>query len=215
MPDSPAATLELLAPGARRRPVRPRDAASLIVLRRAPGGLEILMGTRGSRARFMPNRLVFPGGAVDRADYRAKAATPLAPRTREHLERGARPRLAHALAIAAARELEEESGLSLGSPPHLDGLHYLCRAITAPDSPIRFSARFLVIDAERVAGTLGGSGELDNLRFYGLEEALGMDLVSITREVLGELRHWLALGEAGRLDRPHLRIRRTRGWHLE
>jgi len=212
LPDSP---LDLLAPKSRQRPVRPRHAASLIVLRHAPGGLEILMGTRGAKARFMPNRLVFPGGAVDRADYRAKSATPLPPHTSDHLQRGAPPRLARALAIAAARELEEETGFTLGHPPHLDGLHYLCRAITPPNSPIRFSARFLVVDAERLSGTLGGSGELENLRFYGLDEALGMDLISITREILDELQAWLALGEPERIARPHVRIRRTAKWHLE
>ncbi len=213
MPD--VTPLDLLAPKARHRPVRPRHAASLIVLRHAADGLEILMGTRGRKARFMPNRLVFPGGAVDRADYRARSATPLSPGTRDHLERGAPPRLAHALGIAAARELQEETGLTLGHPPHLDGLFYLCRAITPPDSPIRFSARFFVVDADRLSGTLGGSGELDNLRFYGLEEALSMNLVSITREVLDELQAWLALGEPERANRPHVRIRRTHRWHLE
>ncbi len=185
------------------------------MLRHTPSGLEILMGTRGSRARFMPNRLVFPGGAVDRADYHARAATPLTPQTADHLQRGAAPRLAHAIAIAAARELEEETGLTLGHPPRLDSLHYLCRAITPPDSPIRFSARFLVVDADRLSGRLGGSGELENLGFYGLDEALSMDLISITREVLDELRHWLAMPEPDRLSRPHVRIRRTARWHLE
>ncbi len=213
MPD--ATPLDLLAPKARQRRIRPRHAASLIVLRHDPDGLALLMGTRGSKARFMPNRLVFPGGAVDRGDYRAKAATPLSPQTRDHIERGAAPRLAHAIGIAAARELEEETGLTLGRPPHLDGLHYLCRAITPPDSPIRFSARFLVVDADRLSGSLAGSGELGNLRFYGLQEALAMDLVSITREVLGELQEWLALGEPERLARPQVRIRRTARWHLE
>jgi 8-oxo-dGTP pyrophosphatase MutT (NUDIX family) len=195
--------------------VRPRHAASLIVLRQAISGFEVLMGTRGAKARFMPNRLVFPGGAVDPADYRARAAAPLRPHTLDYLTRGATPRLAHALAIAAARELEEETGLTLGHPPHLDGLHYLCRAITPPNSPIRFSARFFIVDAARISGRLGGSGELENLRFYALEEALGMDLISITREILGELEEWLAMSEHDRLHRPHVKIRRTARWHLE
>ena len=63
------------------------------------------------------------------------------------LAKGAKPRLAQALAVAAARELEEETGLSLGSPPDLSGLDYLCRAITPPESPIRFNARFFIVDA--------------------------------------------------------------------
>ena len=85
MPD----TAPRLTPSCRsgnRRPapprVRARHAASLVVLRRrASGEPEVLMGMRGATHRFMPNRLVFPGGAVDRADLTAPAATPLSPHT--------------------------------------------------------------------------------------------------------------------------------------
>jgi len=56
-------------------PVVPRDAASLLVLRATPAGPDVLMGLRGAGHRFMPNRLVFPGGAVDRADLDAPSAT--------------------------------------------------------------------------------------------------------------------------------------------
>ena len=52
-----------------------RHAASLILWRPGPDGIEVLMGMRGAGHRFMPNRLVFPGGAVDQADRRAQAAT--------------------------------------------------------------------------------------------------------------------------------------------
>lgn len=184
-------------------------------MREQAGSLELLMGTRGARARFMPNRLVFPGGGVERGDYRTQPATPLRPQVLDHLTRGAPQRLARALAAAVTRELEEETGLSLGSPPQFDALDYLCRAITPPSSPIRYSARFFVVRADRLSGTLGGSGELEALRYYPLEEALAMDLISITREVLAELQDWLALNEHDRLHRPHVRIRRTARWHLE
>ena len=46
--------------------VRPRHAASLIVYRGESDEVSMLMGMRGAKHRFMPNRLVFPGGAVDR-----------------------------------------------------------------------------------------------------------------------------------------------------
>ena len=82
--------------------------------------------------------------------------------------------MAYGLAICAARELREETGLTLGEPPDLDGLHYLARAVTPPKLPIRFNARFLVVHEDRVSGTLGGDGELDNLRYYGLTEALAL-----------------------------------------
>ena len=52
-------------------PVRPRDAASLVILRQRKGGTEVLLGRRASRHRFMPNVFVFPGGRVDNADRNA------------------------------------------------------------------------------------------------------------------------------------------------
>ena len=110
-----------------------RHAASLLVLRSGgASGAAVLMGMRGAGHRFMPNRLVFPGGAVDRADLRTIPASPLPPAAAGALQRAANPALAAALGIAAARELAEEAGLSLGAPPALDGMHYLCRAVTPP-----------------------------------------------------------------------------------
>src|ERR1700712_2371646 len=92
----------------------------------------MLMGMRGAKHRFMPNRLVFPGGRVDRADLTAPFATPLSPATAKALRKNPSARLAPALAIASARELLEETGLSIGIPPHLDALYYLARAVTPP-----------------------------------------------------------------------------------
>jgi 8-oxo-dGTP pyrophosphatase MutT (NUDIX family) len=178
-------------------PVTPRPAASLVVLRQT-NGPEVLMGMRGAKHRFMPNRLVYPGGAVDEADHTAPHATPLRPDVQRRLEKSASPSLARALAIAAARELFEETGLSLGSPPALDGLDYLCRAVTPPGSPVRFDAHFMVVDAGRVSGTLAGSGELEDLRWFGVEEALALDIAIPTRGVLERLRRWMAMTEAER-----------------
>jgi 8-oxo-dGTP pyrophosphatase MutT (NUDIX family) len=94
--------------------VRARHAASLIVYRMNRDEPEMLMGMRGKRHVFMPNRLVFPGGRVDAADLSARCATPLAPHTERHLRKQANQKLAHGLGVAAARELWEETGLSLG-----------------------------------------------------------------------------------------------------
>src|SRR5260370_6915565 len=54
----------------RARPaiVRPRDAASLILLRGAGRDLELLAGRRPGHVKFMPGVYVFPGGAIDRED---------------------------------------------------------------------------------------------------------------------------------------------------
>ena len=73
-------------------PVTPRPAASLLVLQGdAP---LVLMGMRGAKHKFMPNRLVFPGGAVDPADHEAPVASPLSPHVLARLEHAATPALA-------------------------------------------------------------------------------------------------------------------------
>ena len=199
----------------RRKPVKPRDAASLIIVRPGASGPEVLMGMRGARHRFMPNRLVFPGGRVDPLDSRGRFARPLRPDTRAHLEKQATPGRAQAIAIAVARELDEETGLSLGAPPDLDGLSYLLRAVTPPVMPMRFNARFLVVDADRVSGTLAGSGELENLRYYAVAEALALDLADITQMVLENLLAYLSLTPAQRIARTLTPLYRYRGWTLE
>lgn len=198
-----------------RRPVFARHAASLIVLRSGPLGPEVLMGLRGAGHRFMPNRLVFPGGAVDPGD----AFEPASAEPREDvlaaLGRAARPRLARALVAAAARELEEETGLTLGAPPRLDVIDYLCRAVTPPTAPMRFNARFLVVDAAATQGDIGGSGELESVRFYPMSEALAVELALVTREVLERLQTWLSLPVPLRRERPNTDVFKERRWRLE
>ena len=162
------------------------------------------MGLRHARHRFMPHVLVFPGGRVDRADHRAPASSELRPFSRACLERRASPGLARALGVAAARELLEETGLALGRLdeirllPDLGALDYLCRAVTPAALPIRFNARFLVAPAEAASGALRGSGELEELRFFALEETSKHRVATITAKILAEFRAWLAMSPAER-----------------
>src|SRR3546814_11957425 len=58
----------------RPSPVRPQDAASLILLRRGPGGPEVLMGRRAGGHRFLPNVYAFPGGRLGSSD---RSETPI------------------------------------------------------------------------------------------------------------------------------------------
>ena len=194
------------------RAVRARHAASLIVLR---PDRTMLMGLRGAGHKFMPNKLVFPGGAVDRGDATAPAGSEMAPHVAAMVEKGAKPRLARAIAMAAARELDEETALTLGSPPDLSALDYLGRAITPPVSPIRFDARFFVVPAEAVKGDLAGSGELEDLQWMGIEAALALDLARPTRAVIGLLQDWLAMSPAERAGRRQTPVMRNRKWLSE
>lgn len=211
MPKPPRYRPEEFTAAAEPRPdraARPKDAASLLLWRPTRKGAEVLMGVRSARHRFMPNRLVFPGGRVDAADRAAPAARPLPQATRAALEHRASPRLAHGLGIAALRELAEETGLSLaadtprGPLPDLGHLAYLCRALTPTLSPVRFNARFLIAPGEAASGTLGGSGELEHLGWYPLDGPLPHEPALITARVLEEFRAWLALPPEARDSRP-------------
>ena len=53
---------------AEQKPVTPRPAASLLLVRDGEQGLEVLMTTRHAAAGFAAGALVFPGGKVDDGD---------------------------------------------------------------------------------------------------------------------------------------------------
>src|SRR5262245_31972812 len=65
--------------------VRPKDAATLILVDRAGRVPKVLLGKRHHGHKFMPGKFVFPGGRVDPADRRMPAARPLDPSTEAHL----------------------------------------------------------------------------------------------------------------------------------
>lgn len=93
-----------------------RDAATVIVVRDRATDPAVLMGQRGSKAAFMPNKFVFPGGAVDPGDATIPLAQPIPAPCRHRLSDEATTGLAPALTAAAIRELWEETGLVLGRP---------------------------------------------------------------------------------------------------
>lgn len=193
--------------GRARRPVKPRHAASLLLWREGPEGPELLMGRRHPALRFMPDVMVFPGGRVDPADARAPALTELRPEALHGLSRVGDARIARACAIAAVRELHEETALVLGELrgphvlPDLAALDYLCRAVTPADRPIRFNARFVVARAEAAHGRIHGSGELGELDFYSPEAAKRARMAGITAMILAEFLRWHALPESQRAGR--------------
>jgi 8-oxo-dGTP pyrophosphatase MutT (NUDIX family) len=166
------------------KPVRPRHAASLILLRRSVAGPQVLMGRRPTKSRFAPDVFVFPGGRVDAADYDQPVASPLAEACVRRT--GADPRLAAALATAALRETAEETGLTL--PPDHGPLTLAARAITPTISPVRFHARFFAIDADHASGEAADSSELENLAWRSFDESLTLPLYDITEAVLRTLQ---------------------------
>lgn len=186
-----------------------RHAATVIILRQMADGPAVLMGQRGAKAAFMPNKFVFPGGAVDAGDTAIPLARPLAEPCATRLTEDSDPALANALAAAAIRELWEEAGLRLstqknwdapsdwdgfaegGHAPDASALRFFFRAITPPGKPRRFDARFFLISAEALSGDLddfaAASDELSHLQWVPLATARSFDLPFITEVVLAEL----------------------------
>ena len=102
--------------GAGDKRVRPRDAATLIIVRRDAAKPRLLMGRRNGGHDFMPDKWVFPGGRIDRSDFHAPYATDLRPEVATRLEKTAPPARARAIALSAIRETFEEAGLLLAKP---------------------------------------------------------------------------------------------------
>ncbi len=218
---------EMLVESERNEPVfptiRPRNAATLIILDRTGAHPKVLMGRRHAGHRFMPGKFVFPGGRIETNDRFMTPVNDLHPVVGEKLlTRTVRPAVSRgrALALAAIRETFEETGLLLGRKldapakrtpqgpwsdfaghgvtPDLEPLRFIARAITPPGRPKRFDTRFFAVDAsqiaERIDGVVTADTELTELVWVEIEEARQLDLPSITTVVLKELEQRTALG---------------------
>ncbi len=206
------ASMETKAP-----PLRPRDAATLLLLDRQDGAFRVLMGRRHSSHVFMPGKFVFPGGRTDPGDGRVPVAHGLHPAEEAKLTvRATRttPMRARAIALSAIRETYEEAGLLIGSKaafstsrpdwqgfaehgvmPSLQGLRFVARAVTPPGRVRRFDTRFLAAFRDDVAVELpqgGPTNELEELVWLPLDEARQADVPAITRTILEEVQKRLA-----------------------
>ncbi len=93
--------------------VEVKDAASVILIRNRKTSPSVLMGQRGKNAAFMPNKFVFPGGAVEETDFQINSFKPLNVTCRARMAYECNGSLVHALTNAAIRELFEETGIIL------------------------------------------------------------------------------------------------------
>jgi 8-oxo-dGTP pyrophosphatase MutT (NUDIX family) len=152
------------------------------------------MGQRGAAAAFMPSKYVFPGGAVDPSDHADRL--PLTPTCSARLAQHAAGVGAPALVGAAMRELSEETGLSFDPSGRM---RFVFRAITPPGRSRRFDARFLLAPAEHATGDTeafsGAGGELSHLHWIALGQARRLDLPFITEVVLAEVALLLSGGD--------------------
>ncbi|MBB3935346.1 NUDIX domain-containing protein [Aureimonas phyllosphaerae] len=222
------------------RRVRPKDAASLLVYDSVKGEIRFLMGVRAASHLFMPGHLVFPGGRLEASDMALARHLAVDAAVATRLMAGSpKPRItchAAALALAAIRETQEETGLlvaELGRPlampagwepfaaagavPTPRALMPLARAITPPGLPRRFDARFFLVSADRLLDrrlpARPPTDEFDTVIWVGPEQLKNFRVAEITARVLDAAFRRL---EAGTQDDPWAPIpffRRRRGEH--
>jgi 8-oxo-dGTP pyrophosphatase MutT (NUDIX family) len=150
-----------------------RQAASVILLRDAPAGPEVLLVQRNPEQRFMGGVWVFPGGALHADDT-------------DHVDAG-------------VRELEEEAGIAL---PDRDALVPFSRWITPPEVRMRFDTRFFAARAPEGAEATADGSECVAARWLRPEEALAahdrdeLTLVLPTIRQLEELSPFASVAQA-------------------
>ena len=167
-----------------REPVTPRPAATVLLLRDAPGGYEVLMTRRSMTASFAPGAFVFPGGALDKSDGSDLAESLSLSRPTQHKEQ-------KAFTVAAIREACEELSVllatradgssagaaeiaamsrsrdadfladieRLGLKMAVDEVYFLCHWITDRDLPKRFDARFFAARMPKGQEPVADEGE--------------------------------------------------------
>ncbi|MDQ3645900.1 MAG: MBL fold metallo-hydrolase [Actinomycetota bacterium] len=179
--------------------LEPRPAATLVILRDGPGGLEVLVTTRPKHLRFMGGAVVFPGGAVASADRdpRWEAASARPPQQAAALL-GSEPIAAHAALVCALRESFEEVGFVIGTGPldrltradardpvtflerclelgivlGTDALVSAGRWVTPLGAPVRFDARFFLVGAPAGWEPLPDPEEVEACRWVTPAEVL-------------------------------------------
>ncbi len=119
---------QLLHPPRPAAPLRP--AATVLLLRDGPDGVEVLMTRRSLTASFAPGAYVFPGGGIDAADAQCFDTVARRPTQTD---------LRLTQAIAAIRESFEELGVLLAR--RADGTWATAEDITALDRKAPFAAQ--------------------------------------------------------------------------
>jgi 8-oxo-dGTP pyrophosphatase MutT (NUDIX family) len=180
------------------------DAAALILIDRSAGGNRVLLGRRASRHAFMPDLYVFPGGRRDPRDHSLPFAGDLHPLVAEKLLSAARRKMttsgARALALAALRELAEETSLQISAAAkdassgiaaaELSGLRYVARAITPPGHPRRYDTRFFLTFTDEAGidpSHIRDSQELLDLQWLDMSDISCLNMPEITRIILGDV----------------------------
>lgn len=128
-------------------PTRPRDAATVILVRGGDESLEVLLVKRNPAQRFMGGAWVFPGGAVDAGDVE-----------------GDQPHR-----LAGIREVAEEAGIALPGP---EALVPYSRWVTPAQIKIRFDTLFYLAELPDGEEAACDGDECVDLGWFSPDDAL-------------------------------------------
>lgn len=194
------------------------DAASVLLVDTSSGEPRLLMGLRQATNVFLPGKWVFPGGRLETGDADVPPAGALDAGDRHALlarllPSTPRKSLAEALALAAVRELFEETGHALAGPSSAsstaspapgvgdgaaDGagvwLRFHALNFSPNIAPLRFIARAI---------TPAGRPRRYDTRFFLAKRT---DVVESASAADGEFAdlNWFTMGEARALDLPNI-----------
>lgn len=193
--------------------VRPKDASSLIILKKNRDETFVLMGKRPLSSRFMPGVFVFPGGVLEKEDRLANKFFNLKSNSYKNKNNFKANSISHAqsLLLTAIRETAEETGLYLAKKknyekkqfnisnstwqkfiknlyfPSIDKLFFFGRAITPSTIKIRFHARFFIAFYENFIGEIESNGELEDIGWYSLKDAKKNNIADVTEFIIDEI----------------------------
>jgi 8-oxo-dGTP pyrophosphatase MutT (NUDIX family) len=197
-----------------RKAVRPQYAAAIILVDRSGPAPKVLLGRRNKALKFLPGKYAFPGGRLELDDKVMASVGALDDLTasRLSLHRARRAPPPRTFAVAAIRELFEETGLLAGAlptaavktvppvwqafaehgfAPNLAPLRFLARAITPPAFPRRYDTSFFLLDASAIAHRIDGcvteETELVELVWCTPEDGGKLDIPLINAMILQEL----------------------------
>lgn len=196
----------------KKKVLRPRDAASLLLIDRSTETPRVLMGKRHHSLAFMPGKFVFPGGRADSIDGAIAAASELSQDDTRKLMHGmgSRPsmRRARALGLCAIRETFEETGLRVAHPVnasaaaepplglpanHQDWRAFLGQGALPTLSSLRYFAR-AVTPPEHVR-------RFDTRFFIAFCDSLPeFDKQELAPSGELENLHWVSMDDASKLD---------------
>ena len=195
------------------KPTKPKDASTLIIIRKNKKKTLVLMGQRPMQSRFMPGVYVFPGGVTEKEDLQAYKFFKLKPNKKVNKKAMKSYSNSHcqSLLLTAIRETAEETGLYLAESaripskpfinsesswndftdksyvPSIHKLLFFGRAITPSKLKIRFHARFFLAFYEDFIGNMKANRELENLDWVSLNEAKNKKIADVTEFMLNEI----------------------------